>query len=584
MTKRIPKGVSSFEAMMTNGYYYVDKTMMIKELLDASLDGVTLITRPRRFGKSLNMSMLECFLDIERKSEGMRLFDGLAISGETEFCRRYMHKYPVIHVSFKDVSGDGGQKAEENLESALKALKGTVGELAEKYRFLLSSKELDEADRIAFRQISTRNPKTDDSRFIMGNDILKTSLNTLARLVRKHYGTPPVILIDEYDVPLNKASEGGYYEGFIEIYRTLLSSALKDSKSISFAVVTGCLKISKESIFTGLNNLDVRSVVDPGMNDFFGFDDSEVGDMLEYYGLGEYREGVRRFYDGYRFGSRQAYNPWAVLEFASKALDYLREGQPVEFGCGWIKTSGNDILYNLMEKAEKNLDISEDVDALENGGTITKWIVDQLTFDNMYADIEGIWTVMLHTGYLTVENRLDNGAVELRVPNEEVLLSFDGIVAALAKRQAGNGMYQKAFCDAVATFDTAKIEEALNDVLENSVSIRDTATKEPRENFYHGVMNAVLLYRDGWSRRSNPEVGNGYCDILVENPGEDWGVLFELKYSDDKDDFTAALDEGQRQIVTCKYAKPLKRKRYANTHLYAIAFHGKECKVREVFA
>ena len=589
MTKRIPKGVSSFEAMMTNGYYYVDKTMMIKELLDASLDGVTLITRPRRFGKSLNMSMLECFLDIERKSEGMRLFDGLAISGETEFCRRYMHKYPVIHVSFKDINAESNP-GKTLLKSAMDQLKNIVGFLALDYRFLLdgsregNGERLDEFDEALYRRLTTISPNAKETQFEMSDDTLQYSLRTLCTLLKKRHGVAPVLLIDEYDVPLNDAFNKEYYKDFVATYRTLLSSALKDSKSISFAVVTGCLKISKESIFTGLNNLDVRSVVDPGMNDFFGFDDSEVGDMLEYYGLGEYREGVRRFYDGYRFGSRQAYNPWAVLEFASKALDYLREGRPVEFGCGWIKTSGNDILYSLMEKAEKNLDISEDVDALENGGTITKWIVDQLTFDNMYADIEGIWTVMLHTGYLTVENRLDNGAVELRVPNEEVLLSFDGIVAALAKRQAGNGMYQKAFCDAVATFDTAKIEEALNDVLENSVSIRDTATKEPRENFYHGVMNAVLLYRDGWSRRSNPEVGNGYCDILVENPGEDWGVLFELKYSDDKDDFTAALDEGQRQIVTCKYAKPLKRKRYANTHLYAIAFHGKECKVREVFA
>ena len=591
MRKTIPTGVSSFEKIRTVGgngaeYYYVDKTMMIKELLYPKPVEVTLITRPRRFGKSLNMSMLECFLDIERESEGTSLFDGLAIMNEKEVCDEYMHKYPVIHVSFKDAvcKKKVGEEKKELIEAAMKGLKGTIGTLAERYRFLLSSDKLDEADRISFRQISTRNPDTEGEKFLMSDDNLETALLTLSMLLKKHYGKPAVILIDEYDVPLNAAFELGCYEYFIGTYRSILSAALKENDSLAFAVVTGCLKISKESIFTGLNHLDVRSVVDPGMNDFFGFDDDEVGEMLEYYGLGEYREGVRRFYDGYRFGSRQAYNPWAVLEFASKALDYLREGQPVEFGCGWIKTSGNDILYNLMEKAEKNLDISEDVDALENGGTITKRIIDQLTFDNMYDSIDGIWTVMLHAGYLTIENRLGNGVLELRIPNEEVLLSFDDIVAALAKRQAGNGMYQKAFCDAVTTFDVAKIEEALNDVLENSVSIRDTATREPRENFYHGVMNAILLYRDGWSRRSNPEVGKGYCDILVENPGEDWGVLFELKYSDDKDDFTAALDEGQRQIVTCKYAKPLKRKRYANTHLYAIAFHGKECKVREVFA
>ena len=582
MTKRIPYSVSSFEAMITNGYYYVDKTMMIKDLLDASLDGVTLITRPRRFGKSLNMSMLECFLDIERKGEGMRLFDGLAISGETEFCKEYMHKYPVIHVSFKDAVGKKKEE-EKPIKTAMRGLKGTIGMLAERYRFLLSSKELDEADRIAFRQISTRNPDTEGEKFLMSDDNLETALATLSTLLKKHYGKPAVILIDEYDVPLNTAFELEYYEYFIGTYRSILSTALKENDSLAFAVVTGCLRISKESIFTGVNNFRSLDVTKAGLREYFGFDDNDVSAMLEYYGLSECHGRVKSFYDGYRFGKMLVYNPFSINQFVADAIDSAKRGEPIEYHCEWLNTSGNDIMKRLLAPAVKKKGFANAVESLENRGEIKTRIVEQLTFDSMYKTPEGLWTVMLHSGYLTLAENLGEGYAMLRVPNEEVLKAFDDLVLQISQERIAKGDTLKNACEAVESFDPARIEEALNTLLKRIVSIRDTATREKRENYYHGIMNAMLAYRGDWEMESSAETGDGYCDIMVENDEGNWGIVFELKYSDNATDFKKALDEGEDQIFKLKYPEELHENERDPIHLYSIAFRGKRCKVREVF-
>lgn len=304
--------------------------------------------------------------------------------------------------------------------------------------------------------------------------------------------------------------------------------------------------------------------------------------MLSYYELSSYYERTKDFYDGYVFGSQRVYNPYAMTEFVRMALGNREKDVPVEFGCEWIKTSGNDILNLLLDKADSS-DVADDIDVLENGKAITKAIVDQLTFDNMYDTIDGIWTVMLHTGYLTYEKNLGNNRFQLRIPNEEVLLSFDAIVSAISQRQAGNGRFLKQFCEAVESFDPLRIEDSMNALLENSVSLRDTATKEAKENYYHGIMNAALLYRDRWQTHSNPETGDGYCDIMVENENDDWGIVFELKYSKKANDFTSALKEGKRQILKCRYVQRLKNRRYSTVHMYAVAFHGRKCKVLEVF-
>ncbi|MBR2811353.1 MAG: AAA family ATPase [Solobacterium sp.] len=578
MAKAIPTGISSFREIRSGNYYYVDKTMMIHELLYPAPKKAVLITRPRRFGKSLNLSMLECFLDITKNGES--IFDGLKIMEYHEICNAYMHRFPVIHVSFKDIQANTSKADGSSDASALNALKGTIGELAEQYTFLLQSERLSDDEKIAFRQISARNRDTGGTRFLMSEDALKNALKTLTDLLKKHYGQPAVILMDEYDVPLNDAFEKGYYPEFVNIYRSILSSALKDNDSLAFAVITGCLKISKESIFTGVNNFYVNDVTSRKMSDAFGFSDQEVKDMLDEYGLGRHHEQVRRFYDGYRFGSRLAYNPWSVMTFIDDNIG-IEEAQP-RFSCGWIGTSGNDILRKLLLKAEGDANVAYDIEALSHGTSITKRILEQLTFENMYSTADGIWTIMLHTGYLTCENLMEEGNMMLRIPNEEVLRSLDDLVSEIAVQQTEKGRFLRLFCEAVESFRPQEIERTLNLILDNSVSLRDTATKAVKENYYHGIMNAALLYRSDWIRTSNPETGSGYCDIMVENSAEDWGIVFELKYSGNADDFNAALDEATRQILTCQYARRLKKKRYHTIHLYAAAFHGTQCRVREV--
>ena len=582
MTKRIPYSVSSFERMITNDYYYVDKTMMIKDLLDASLDGVTLVTRPRRFGKSLNMSMLECFLDIERKDDGMSLFDGLAISSETEFCKEYMHKYPVIHVSFKDAVGKK-KEGEKLVETAMRGLKETIGMLAMEYDYLGDSNELSENEKLLYKRLTTIEKNAKEPEFAMSDDSLERSLATLSLLLKKHHGKPAVILIDEYDVPLNTAFELGYYEYFIGTYRSILSTALKENDSLAFAVVTGCLRISKESIFTWVNHFSTVDVMGAEMDEYFGFNDDEVAGMLEHYGLSSYHEKTRSFYDGYQFGSQLVYNPWSIVRFAGKAVACVKKGLDVEFPCEWLNTSGNDIMKRLLAPAVKKKGFANAVESLENRGEIKTRIVEQLTFDSMYKTPEGLWTVMLHSGYLTLAENLGEGYATLRVPNEEVLKAFDDLVLQISQERIAKGDILKNACEAVESFDPARIEEALNTLLKRIVSIRDTATREKRENYYHGIMNAMLAYRGDWEMESSAETGDGYCDIMVENDEGNWGIVFELKYSDNATDFKKALDEGEDQIFKLKYPEELHENERDPIHLYSIAFRGKRCKVREVF-
>ncbi len=582
MTKRIPYSVSSFERMITNDYYYVDKTMMIKDLLDASLDGVTLVTRPRRFGKSLNMSMLECFLDIERKDDGMSLFDGLAISSETEFCKEYMHKYPVIHVSFKDAVGKK-KEGEKLVETAMRGLKETIGMLAMEYDYLGDSNELSENEKLLYKRLTTIEKNAKEPEFAMSDDSLERSLATLSLLLKKHHGKPAVILIDEYDVPLNTAFELGYYEYFIGTYRSILSTALKENDSLAFAVVTGCLRISKESIFTGVNHFSTIDVMNPEMDEYFGFNDDEVAGMLEHYGLSAYHENARGFYDGYRFGSQLVYNPWSIIQFVKKAVACVRKGMSVEYPCEWLNSSSNDIMKRLLRESVRDSLFFDVIEKLGNGEEVTVRVIDQLTFDDMYDSHEGLWTVLLHAGYLTCTKSIGDGLLRLKVPNEEVMWAFDQLVVQVTKAAISRGDYLPRFCDAVETFDPARIETRLNAILSNAMGLRDTATKAKKENYYLATMNTALLARADWKRRSNPESGDGFADIMVENDGRNWGIVFELKYSDSATDFKKALDEGEGQIFKRRYPEKLHRNGRDPIHLYSIAFHGKKCKVREVF-
>jgi len=434
MIKAIPTGFSSFSAMIENDYYYVDKTMMLKDVLYPNPSKVLLVTRPRRFGKSLNMSMLDCFLDITRKEEGMKLFEGLEIAKEKDFCEEFMHKYPVIHVSFKDADNEKRKKATENYQSALAKLKGIIGRLALKYDYLKESKALNDDEKTLYQRLRTVSKNTKESEFDMSDDSLKNALSTLSMLLQKHHGLPVVILIDEYDVPLNNAFEGGYYQEFINTYRSLLCGGLKDNDSLAFAVATGCLRISKESIFTGLNNLRTLDVTKPGLKEYFGFDDKEVSDMLAYYGLQEYRDQVKAFYDGYKFGSWFVYNPWSITQFIEDALASIDDGEFVEFPCGWLTTSSNDIMNKLLEKALRDEAAIPAIEDLSNGLEIQVQLLDQLTFDDMYDTWQGLWTVMLHAGYLTCTEELGEGRAKLKVPNEEVMQAFDKLVLDYVKQ------------------------------------------------------------------------------------------------------------------------------------------------------
>ncbi len=494
-----------------------------------------------------------------------------------------MHKYPVIHVSFKDIVGKKSKDDESLLFSAVNSLKYLISETAKRYLFLLESKELNEDDRISFEQIkSLSTPKESKKDEDMELEYLAGSLKKLSELLEKHYGFPTVILIDEYDVLLNKAFKLGYYQDFIETYRCLLSSALKGNPSLAFAVVTGCLRISKESIFTGLNNLRVYDVTSPGLDEWLGFRDEDVYDMLEYYGLSQYHADTKSFYDGYRFASQLVYNPWSINTFVSKAIESREKNEPVTFQCDWLDTSENDILNELVERSANDRGMVVDIGNLALGKSVSKKIISQLTFESIYKDNDALWTVMLHSGYVTCEENLGQTFIRLRIPNEEVHQAFDDKIVYIAKRDTGRGRRLKEFCDAIATFDPNRIEKELNNILRRTTSIRDNATKAVHENYYHGIMNAALLYRDDWQRWSNPETGDGYCDIMAEGENGDWAVLFELKYSNSASDFSAALAEAKGQIYRCDYAQILMDNDYPKAHMYAIAFHGKKCKVEEV--
>ena len=575
--KAVPLGIEFFKEIVNGNYYYVDKTLLIKELLAPEPAKATLITRPRRFGKSLNMNMLNCFLNIEDKED---IFTDLKIRKEKEICERHMHKYPVIQVSFKDISGISLKPDPRNVENALRQLSNTIGTLADTYSFLENSAKLTDKEKEDYEKLCARSKDPSKPMFVINTDVLQSSLLILSTLLHKHYGIPAVILIDEYDVPLDKAYLGGYYDEFMNIYRNLLSSALKSNPHVAFAVITGCLRISKESIFTGLNNLTTLDITNSRADEYFGFTDEEVLEMLKHYHLERYHSKVKAFYDGYRIGNKMVYNPWSIIDFISNAIYEIKNDIEPSFPSGWVNSSGNDIIRMLLNRADEN--VKMDLEELSSGKTVGKHVVSTLSYPDLYSDLENIWTVMLHAGYLTTVRKIQDDIVELRIPNEEVQRAFDENVRKWANKRTEQGTYLKQLCESVETFEAGKMEESINILLDDLIGARDTATKTFKENYYHGIMNCAVSYRTDWISSSNPETGDGYCDLAIENRKENWGMILELKYSSDPDDFTKALDEGEKLIYTCRYAKMLERRKYKNIYLYSIAFHGRECRVRQV--
>ena len=561
MRKKLPIGIENFEEFFSEDFYYVDKTLFIKELLQ-NWGKVNLFTRPRRFGKTLNMSMLKCFFETGKDPA---LFEGLKIMQEKDLCEKYMGKFPVISISLKSVDG-------LNFESASVALRTVIGNEAGRFRFLRNSDRLTDDEKEAYAQL-TEVGSSQGGVYTMTGKMAEASLQTLSQLLEKHFGQKVILLIDEYDVPLDKAFQAGYYDEMVSLIRNLLGNALKTNDSLYFAVLTGCLRISKESIFTGLNNLNVMTVSDPYFGDGFGFTEDEVTELLNYYGLEEFHDTVRDWYDGYQFGNISVYCPWDVIKYAQILLKD-KEAEPENY---WANTSGNDLIRRLLKKA--NQSTKNDVERLINGETITKTIRQELTYREVEDSIDNIWSVLYSTGYLTCRRRMPGKKMELTMPNREVRELFIELVKDWFEEttQADSGRINR-FCAAFSAGDTDTIQDMLNDYLWDSISVRDTAVRiNMKENFYHGMLLGLLQNQDSWLVKSNAETGEGYSDISIQTP-ERTGIVIELKYADDGN-LEKACGEALKQIEEKKYAEGLKHRGAKKIIKYGIAFFEKECMV-----
>ena len=559
--KKLPIGIDGFEKIRTNDFYYVDKTMFIAELLQ-NWGEVNLFTRPRRFGKSLNMSMLKSFFEI---GSDKTLFEGLKITQEKALCKEYMGKFPVISISLKSVDG-------LSFEAASAALRTVIGNEAGRFRFLLESDMLDEEDKNAYRRL-IRVEMESEASYAMSDSTLTDSLKTLSRLLVRHYGRKVILLIDEYDVPLDKAFQAGYYEEIVSLIRNLFSNALKTNDDLQFSVLTGCLRISKESIFTGLNNLNVMTVSDPYFCDSFGFTDSEVKELLSYYGLENVHETVRDWYDGYQFGNASVYCPWDVIKYVQILLRD-KEAEPENY---WANTSENSIVRRLLSRADQTT--RDEIEQLVNGGMIVKSIRQEITYKEIEASIDNVWSVLYSTGYLTSRGRLPGKRLRLVLPNQEVKELFIELVKDWFRETTrADSSRINRFCDAFPAGDVSVIQEMLHDYLWDSISVRDAAVRmNMKENFYHGMVLGLLQSQENWLVQSNAEMGDGYSDISICTP-ERTGIVIELKYADDGK-LESACTNALKQIEERKYSIGLERKGMKKIIKYGMAFCGKECMV-----
>lgn len=555
MKQKLPIGIDNFEKLRKDNFYYVDKTGLIRELLE-NWGEVNLFTRPRRFGKSLNMSMLQAFFSTEGDPA---VFQGLEIMRETKLCEEYMGKYPVISVTLKGING-------QTYETAFKMAVRVINEAAAKLEYLLDSPRLSGNDRQNLQELLDRE---------MDEAALFGSIREMSRLLKKHFGMEVIILIDEYDVPLAKAFENGYYDQMIFLIRGMFEQALKTNENLKFAVLTGCMRVSKESIFTGLNNPKIRSVSDVEFDEYFGFTDAEVRSLLEYYDLSDHYDAVREWYDGYRFGNVDVYCPWDVLNYC----DVLRtdpEAQPQNF---WMNTSGNDAVRVFIEKAE-NGTTKREIESLIAGEEITKEIRQELTYKDMYESIDNIWSVLFTTGYLTQRGKPDGRRFRLAIPNVEIRNIFTSQIMELFKiRVREDGHMLSQFCDALEKGDAPAVEQYFREYLKKTISIRDTfVRKQMKENFYHGILLGILGVRDKWGISSNRETGDGYSDIVAETENSQTGIIMEIKYAHDGD-LTSACLKALQQIEDTNYEEELRAEGIDRVLKYGIACYKKNCRV-----
>lgn len=567
MRKKLPIGIDGFEKIRSNDFYYIDKTMFIKELLQ-NWGEVNLFTRPRRFGKSLNISMLKSFFEI---GNDPTLFEGLKIAEERELCEKYMGKFPVISISLKDVEGSDYDVARTLLCSVI------GNEALRFYELLKSSPKLNEVERRQYEQLVCTDHEQRGS-FAMSDSVLMGSLKTLSSLLEKHYEKKVILLIDEYDVPLSKANEQGYYNEMVFLMRNLLQQVLKTNSSLYFAVLTGCLRVAKERIFTGLNNFKIYSITDVRFDEYFGFTDSEVKEMLAYYGQEAKVQTVREWYDGYHFGTLDVYCPWDVISYCDDLIDD-KDAAPKNY---WINTSGNDVVRHFIEKMGNGV-MKGEMEALIDGKEVEKEIHEDLTYHEIYDSVNHLWSMLFMTGYLTRQEPADGDRYKLVIPNLEIRSIFIRQIMAMFKKEvAKDGKLLESFCNALEQGNAAEVEKLFSSYLKKSISIRDTfVQKTLKENFYHGILLGILEYKDGWILKSNKESGNGYSDIWIYDEEKELGIIIEVKYAEESQ-FEVVCREAIAQIDKNRYAEELREEGCHSILKYGIACYKKRCQVTVV--
>ena len=550
---KLPVGIDQFDKLIKSGFYYVDKTRLIEQLLQ-NWGEVNLFTRPRRFGKTLNMSMLKSFFEI---GTDKTLFDQLYIAANKELCEEYMGQYPVIFLSLKGVDG-------LNFEEAKSMLKITIRTEAQRHYELKKSEKVSEENRKLFNDILSG----EDER-------IEDSLRMLSQILFEHYGKKSIILIDEYDVPLDKAFQHGYYKEMVSLLRGLFGQALKTNEFLQFAVLTGCLRVSKESIFTGLNNFKVLSIADIRFDEQFGFTDEEVRKLLKDYDLEDYFSEAKEWYDGYHFGNADIYCPWDVINYVEH-LRYDPEAEPEAF---WVNSSGNDLVKRFVAKADQTT--KDEIEQLIAGDVIEKKIRQDLTYDEIDQSIDNLWSVLFTTGYLTQTGRAERGIYKLMIPNKEVREVFiDQIQQWFDQTVVNDEDRMSSFYQFFAQGKAKDVQDQLTSILAETISILDTkARNEEKENFYHGMMLGLLRNHRNWIVKSNVESGEGFVDILIKPEDPDEGILIELKYSKTFDGLEKACERAMEQVKNRRYDEALREEGRCHILVYGIAFCKKRCKV-----
>ena len=555
--KKLPIGIESFEEIRQDEFYYVDKTKLIEQLLQQGAK-VNLFTRPHRFGKSLNMSMLQSFFEI---GTNKKFFDGLYISNKQDICKEYLGQFPVISISLKSVNV-------RDFEQAYNYLIRVINQEARRFQFLLESSKLNEIDKEILKDLLNKT---------MSEDTLVYSLKEFTELLEKHYDKKVIVLIDEYDVPLAKANENEYYDEMVLLIRNLFENVLKTNNHLKFAVLIGCLRVAKESIFTGLNNFKVYSITDYQFDEMFGFTDSEVREMLHYYGQDDCYETVKEWYDGYLFGNVEVYCPWDVINYCS---DHIANPNlaPRNY---WVNTSGNEVIVHFIDSIYEPQKLTKmELERLVNGGIVQKEINEEITYKELYSSIDNLWSTLFMTGYLTQRGNPDGNRYPLTIPNREIRNIVTTHLLKLFKNDVKkDGEKINQFCNALLQGKSEIVEQIFTEYMRKTISVRDTfVRKATKENFYHGILLGILSFKENWLVVSNRESGDGFSDILIQIEDEDVGIVIEVKYTEDGN-LELDCKKALKQIGDKRYAQAFEQEGVSKILKYGIACCKKKCRV-----